>query len=792
MMRFRLLLCSLVLCCTAVTRLHTQTETPTQTIRGFVRDKETGQFLAGAGIRIEALQRSAVSDENGAFILERVPVGRVHLRVERTGYQPYTPEDLLLLSAKVLFLEIELIPDARTLKTTEIRAAGNAFEPLNALSVVSTRSFTVDETERVAAAIADPGRVALSYPGVQKGEDDTENQIVVRGNAPIGILWRLEGIDIPNPNHFALIGASGGGLTVFSGQLLARSDFSTGGMPAEYGNALSGAFDMHFRKGNDEHREYRAKISLIGLDFATEGPIRKGQSSYLINYRYSTLGLLNQLGFNLVGERVSNAFQDLSFNLAFKNKDNRRIFTLFGIGGLSEEHYYPVEAPAERDPAIQNHWEDRVKPANMGAVGATWTFLPDPKSAFKAVAALIGSDIRRMSDTLDLSDGRFRYETQRYTDRRMALSATYRRQLSPRLSLKTGLIFQQVLFDFFKQTTPRSIEPGSSTAQALTTTRGEGNTQQAQQYAQLQWRLAERWTLLSGYHLLHLFANNSTAFDPRLSVQYQLSANQRLSAAVGSYSRTLPLMTYYTTDTLGQYVNKPLKLLQSRHYILAWHLYARNRLRLSAEAYWQQTRRVPVLSDPASTYWMLNFSDGFPDFPVESKGKGQNYGLDVAVEQRFTKGWFFMLNGSTFRSRFELPTGAVYSSRFDSRFSTSATTGKEFTLRKGRILQLGGRYLYSGGFRYTPYDPVRSAAAGRYIPLESEAYRGQMPAYRRLDLRFAWRFNRPHYSGLLSLDIQNALNQTNPRSIAYDPVNRSTYIVYGGELVPVLGFQVDF
>lgn len=769
---------------------HLNAQSPVQSIRGIVRDKPSQQPLQG--VRVSAGTAVTVSDANGAFSLENIPAGRVKITAEMLGYQPYTPEDVLLLSTRSLFLEIDMIPGDQALKETVVSASRNAFAPLNDLAVVSTRSFTVDETERVAAGVNDPGRVALSYPGVQKGEDETENQIVTRGNSPTGILWRLEGIDIPNPNHFALIGSSGGGLTVFSAQLLSRSDFSSGGMPAEYGNALSGAFDIHFRHGNDEYREHRAKISLLGIDLSTEGPIRSGRSSYLINYRYSTLGLLNKMGFHLVGERVSNDFQDLSYNLVFKSPDNKRIFTLFGMGGLSEEHYSPVKNPEARDISSPDHWEDRVKPANMATCGATWTFLPDDKSYLKLVVALIGSRIKREYDTLDLQDNRFRYETQAYTDRRIAASVTYSRKITPGLTLKTGAIANQVFFDFYKKAVPRSSQIDVNALRSNTFVQGQGNTQLLQQYAQVQWRFAPRFALNAGYHAILLTANRTYSLEPRASVQYHVNTRHRLSVACGWYSKTLPLMAYFVKDSTGNNINKNLELLKSRHFIAAWHWYARSDMRVSVEAYLQQLYDVPIETDPSSTYWMLNFSEGFPEFPVVSKGKGWNRGVDIALEKKFAQQWFFLVTGSTLSAKFRAGDGRWYHSRFDTRFSSSATVAKEFRLRRSDILQVGGRFLFSGGFRYTPYDPVQSAAAGYYVPLAGAVNEAQVPAYKRLDTRVAWRMIRKKFSGNLSLDIQNPLNATNAFRVGYDPVLQTTFTDYRGSLVPVLGFQADF
>lgn len=767
----------------------------TQTIRGIIRDKQTKQPLIGASISVlnTSPQIGNVTSENGAFELKNVPTGRVRLQVQFIGYQPFTSEDIILLSTKEQYLEIELQEGSIAADEVVVSASRNAFAPVNELSVVSTRSFTVDETERVAAGVNDPGRVALSYPGVHVGENDTENQIVVRGNSPIGILWRLEGIDIPNPNHFAIVGSSGGGLTVFSAQLLARSDFSTGGMSAEYGNALSGAFDMHFRFGNFEKRQYRNKIGILGLDFATEGPIKKGYSSYLVNYRYSTLGLLNKLGFNLVGERVTNDFQDLSFNLAFKSKNNKSVTTIFGIGGLSLEHYLPVDDPTKRNPTIFNHRDDQYKPSNVGATGFTWTYLPDTKSYFKVVMALMGSEQIRNNDTLNLQNVRYRYSTEEYKDTRLATSLTYNRKVSEKTTLKTGIIFNQIFFDFFKETKPLNSSSDINQRRIRTSVTGQGNTQTYQQYAQLHFEFTSKFSLNTGLHFMYLAANNTSSIEPRLSMQYQPTSSQRISFAYGLHSRILPMMAYYFKDTLGQLPNKNLKLLKAHHGVLAYHLFTQNKMRLSVESYVQRLFNVPVVPSLTDNYWMLNNSSGFPEFKVVSEGKGLNYGLDAALEKLFSNSYFFLINASLFESKFQPFNQKVYESRFSTRYSSAVTFGKEFNFKKGRILQIGGRYMYSGGFRYTPYDPVLSKEKGYYVALKDADFSMQVPAYQRLDTRIAYRFNARKVAGNLSLDVQNITNRINPTSVGYDNKTNTTYIQYRGSgFVPVLAFQFDF
>jgi hypothetical protein len=764
-----------------------------QSIYGQVLDKQTKTPLPGATIIVENSNPKLVSssDPDGNFVINQVPIGRQILTISYLGYLPLKTEAIILTSAKSSIVKIELISGAIDAKELVVSANKNAFEPLNELSVVSTRSFTSEETERMPAGVNDPGRVALSYPGVQRGPDDTENQIVVRGNSPIGILWRLEGIDMPNPNHFAVVGSSGGGVSVFSAQLLAKSDFSTGGFAAEYGNALSGAFDVQFRHGDMQKKEYRAKVGILGLDFATEGPIKKGSSSYLVNYRYSTLGLLGKMGFYLVGERVTNDFQDLSFNLVFKKK--KSVSTIFGIGGLSEEHYLPVANGPDRNPTRVNEWEDRIKPSNMGAVGYTYTYLPDSKTNIKVSVALVGSDQIRNSDTLDVQNVRFRYSTERYLDKRLVASVAYSKRLTNKLWVKTGLIANQIFFDFFKETKARFNQQDINQRSTNVSVKGDGNSQMLQQYVQASYKLTPKFSLNAGMHFLEFLPNKTGSVEPRVSMQYAPSSASKVSFAYGRHGRVLPMMTYFFADSLGNNINLNLKPIKSDHFIAAFHHYTQNRMRLSFEAYYQNIFNVPISADINSNYWLLNYSSDFPEFQVKSQGLGRNKGIDLALEKQFSNSYFFLATFSLIDSKFKANDGLWHNSRFNTRFSSSYTFGKEFPFKNGNILQIGGRYLFSGGFRYTPFDPVLSKEKGYYVADQTKENEGQVQSFKRLDTRIAYRFNGEKTSGNVSLDFQNATNRLNPTSIAYDSATNTTYTQYRGSgFIPVLTFQFDF
>ena len=774
LLSFLLLLC--------VSTIHGQTLT--QTVRGTVQDKDTRQPLESATVTVAGTNNRlfALTDSAGQFSIQNVPLGRLSFECSFVGYQPYTSEAIIVSAAKQPELTIELEESKAGREAVVVRAARNPKLPVNRYALVSGRSFTPEETQRFAAAANDPSRMALGFPGVQATRD-TRSDIVIRGNNPVGMQWRLEGIDIPNPNHFARKGSSGGGITIFSLSMLDQSDFLTGAMPAEYGDVLSGVFDMHFRKGNNQRPEYTLKAGMIGLDFSTEGPITKGRSSYLVNYRYSTLGLLNALGLNLVGERENNAFQDLSFNLAFSNKKNTSQWNLWGIGGLSKEDLDAVDDTAEwkqyDDYAI---YDFRTR---MGAIGAGHTLTLNTRSSIRSSLVLMGQHIRFLDDTLSKQRAPYRVNDERYNNNRLSFTTSFIHKFGAGANLKTGLFasligyaLEQHQYDYTLQQYRQLIN-------------GDGNTVLLQPYAQMSLKPGQRLTLNPGVHVMHLTLNGTTTVDPRLSAQYKLGAKTNLLLAYGLHSKTLPLGSYFFGAP--SYPNKDLDMMRSHHFIAGVDQLLGKGWRLRTEAYYQRLFQIPVVNDMARTYWILNELDGYAQDALVSKGKGTNKGVDLTLEKFFDKGLFMIAAFSLFEATFEPLNGKEYKSRFNSGTSGSWTGAKEWKLSANRVLQAGWKMVYNGGL---PLTPLAAGWSGSREPLldESRPYSERVPAYFRTDGRIALRKDKASRSWQLALDIQNILGLENTDGLSrrYDPVvNQWVYKKQSG-LVPLLSYQVDF
>lgn len=765
--------------------VQAQAQQTFQTIKGTVTDRDSRRPLPGATISITDQEQnfSVMSDSLGNFLLRNIPTGRTRVQISYTGYETFLSDYIILNAAKEFELLVELQEEKKRMEGVVIKTSRNPKQPVNRYTLVSGRSFSPEETQRYAASANDPSRMALGFPGVQATRD-ARSDIVIRGNNPVGMQWRLEGVDVINPNHFARKGSTGGGITILSLSMLDNSDFLTGAMAAEYGDVLSGAFDMHLRKGNNQKAEHSFKAGMIGLDFSTEGPFKKGSGSYLMNYRYSTLGLLNAIGLNLVGERENNSFQDLSFNLSFSNKKNTVQWNFWGICGYSKETVDEVEDTLDwkqyDDYAV---YDFRTK---MGATGIGNTTRVSDKSFFKSSLVLVAQEVSFVDDTLTRRKISSTVNDELYRNNRLSFASSYNHKFSPSANLKAGVYLTGIFYHFKKD----AMDYSSNLYRNFVN--GEGNTAMIQPYFQMSLKPGNRLTVNPGIHMLHLSFNKKTAIEPRLSFQYKIDARKNISLAYGLHSKILPLGSYFY-NAGGNYPNQNLEMMRAHHLILAYDQMLGNSWRLHAEAYYQKLFQIPVVNDMARTFWILNELDGYAKEPLVSKGKGTNKGVDVSAEKFFSKGLFMIISFSVFNSTFEPLNGKTYNSRFNSKTAGSWTGAKEWSLKRNRVFQLGWKMVYNGGIPLTPLSPVQSSTREPLLD-EARPYSERVSPYFRTDSRFALRKDKAGRSWQLALDVQNifGIKNTDGLSRKYDPsVNQWVYKQQSG-IVPVISYQVDF
>jgi hypothetical protein len=775
----------LLLSLLTVLNVHAQL---TQTIRGTVRDETLQKPIEGASVMIAGTKYGTITDAAGNFRLNKIPVGTATLVVSYVGYKENTAPNITVNAGKEIVLNIDMRERVHTNADVVVKANSKKNKPLNDMSVVSARAFTVEETQKYPAAVNDPLRMATNFAGVAS-VDDGMNQIVIRGNSPTGLLWRMEGVDIPNPNHFAAKGSSGGGISILSSQLLSNSDFVTGAFAADYGNALSGVFDLKLRKGNNEKRETTLQAGLLGVSVAMEGPFSKDyKGSYLVNYRYSTLSLLGKLGVN-IGSATATNFQDLSYNISLPS-NKAGTFSLIGFNGLSNQDY-----TAQRDSLKWESDDDRYDSkyiSNTLFNGVTHNINVGARGKLTSAVGYAYTKLAFNADYLKTVDTAVLGNKDNNVTKRITVNSTYDYRINSRHIIRTGATADFINFNYYEL----SRDHQSINEPLQENLNINSNTTLLQSFAEWQYRLTDNLTFNTGAHYMQLLYNNSKSIEPRFSAKWDINKKNTIAVGYGMHSMVQPQGIYAVqkeTDGKITLPNKDLGFTKAQHYVVSYnHVFGRS-LNFKAEAYYQQLYNVPVSPDDSNTISTLNLEDSYTNDVFVNKGKGRNYGLELSLEKYLSNRFYFMFNNSLYQSKYTAADGIERNTRFNGSYISNLVAGKEFVFAEGkRTLGINIKTVFAGGYRTTPIDVEQSQQLGYTVYKEEEAYSLQNPAYMRADIRVSMTWNKRHLTSTLSLDIQNLTGRQNVSDSYYDATKNKVITSYQTGMIPVLNYIVEF
>lgn len=759
----------------------------TQTIRGSVVDKVSKTPLPGATVVIIGSEPliGSTTDPDGNFKLSKVPVGSHNIRIKFIGYKDLTIPNLTVNSGKEVVLTIPIEEDIVLMEEIVVTPDIEKNKPMNEMSTVSARTFSVEETRKFAAAVNDPARAATSFAGVVM-TGDGNNTISIRGNSPFGLLWRMEGVDIPNPNHFANAGTSGGGISILSTQLLSNSDFMTGAFAAEYGNALAGVFDLNLRKGNNEKREYTIQAGFLGTDIALEGPFSKNyRGSYLINYRYSTLSILSKMGLD-IGDAVTN-FQDLSYNIYLPTERSGN-YSFFGFGGLSDQNQDAVQDSTEWTDEGQRYSSRYF--SNTGAAGLKHSITTGKNTYLQSALVISGNDQGFAEDRLDDSYvPQFNYK-QAFVNKKVTLSSVFNHKFDARHSMRSGMYLNKYYYNlnqrYLDDETDLIEEPINAKSTATT----------AQLFSQWNLRATEKLTINYGLHMLYLSNNGRTSLEPRASVKYDLTEQHSLSLGYGLHSQMQPVGVYEAqvqqSDGTFTKPNKDIDFNKAHHFVLGYDHSLNKYLRAKVETYYQHLYNIAVVNDPTSPVSTLVVEEGYLTDPLVNKGVGRNYGMEFTLEQFTRNNMYFLFTTSLYSSRYKALDDVWRNTRFNGKHAFTLTAGKDFILKKNRTFGVNLRAFYLGSFWTTPIDLEESRAEGHTVRIQSAAFTEQLPEYFRTDLRLSLKRNRAHSTSTISLDIQNATNHKNLAGQYFEPRSGQIKKWYQLPMLPVFTYRIEF
>lgn len=785
-----------------------------QNIKGRVIDSDSKLPLVGATVVVEdSIRQGAATDADGHFIIKNVPVGRHKLQISCAGYESITVPNIVVTSGKEVFLTLELTEISAELETIVVkstkRIGGN-----NEMTTVSSRTFDAGEAERYPGSRQDPARMASNFAGVQ-GTDDSRNDIVVRGNSPLGVLWRFEGIDIPNPSHFSVAGTTGGPLSILNNKVIGQSDFMTGAFPAEYGNALSGVFDIRMRNGNREKYEYTAQIGILGLELMSEGPINRAKgSTYIATYRYSTFAAFQTINFNLGTEAIPR-YQDASFKMHFPLQGNNSL-SIWGIGGLSSIDIVFSDDTVPTNDLYGLNDRDQYFRTNMGSAGFTYATFNKKNLSSKLTFAQSAQEIRSnhyyivwdsakaSEDRLQLQD-RYPVTGSRMYEGKTSLHWRLNKKFNARNNLRLGIMGDYFRVHYIDSARNEFVENWIRQLDA------RDQTFMVRAYAAHKFRMTQKITLNGGINLLYFHLNRQFSPEPRLGMTMKLSNKASWSLAYGLHSRTQPLYVHYYqfTDTLSPGAsgtfdthNKNIGLTKSHHLVSAFDYRINDVTRVKTEVFYQYLYQVPVEAWGGS-FSLINQGSGFARFfpgKLVNEGSGNNYGIELTLEKFFDKNYFFLGNVSLYNSTYKGQDGVERNTDFNGNFIVNGLFGYEKTIGKKQknSISTGMKITWAGGRRYSPVDSL--ATAGDPINVhfvEEERNSLQFPDYFRVDLKLGYKINGKRATHEFALDLLNITNHKNLLTIVYanDPDNPgSRRLTEQPQLafLPLLYYKVDF
>lgn len=756
----------------------------TQSIRGQVNDAMSGSPVSFATVVVLKSDTiiGTTTDIDGNFLLKNIPIGRHDIQFSFIGYEPKIIKEVVVSSAKEVYLDVVMRESVIALGEVVVRPSISKEEPINTMATVSARMLSVEEASRYAGGFDDPARLASAFAGVASNVGN--NGIVIRGNAPRMMQWKMEGIEIPNPNHFADLGTfGGGGLTALSSNLLANSDFFTGAFPAEYSNALSGVFDIFMRRGNPNEYSHSFQFGLIGIDASSEGPFKKGdKSSYLFNYRYSTLTLMQPL---LPSDAEGISYQDLSFKLNFPTA-KAGDFSFWGIGLIDRSGQ-----TAKNDSAEWRYMQDREEGSPrqfMGASGLSHLFYFNNTTSIKTTLAATSSGLdwkmKRMNENLVLLP----LSEIKNTNWNLVLNSVINRKISSTHTNRTGFTITGLGYDLTLRDAGNSGEP------PITILDEKGFSSLLSTYSSSSLQLNPRLTLNIGINGQIFTLNNNYTIEPRAGIKWFSSEKSSLSFAYGLHSRLERIHFYLTESTLtGVQENRNLDFSKSHHFVLAYDYRISDNMVIKFEPYYQALFNIPVI--PNSSFSFINLqNEWFFNDKLENIGKGRNYGIDLTLEKYLSKGYYYMFTASLYRSEYLGGDQIWRNTAFDRKFLFNILGGKEWEIGKNKqnVFGLNIRSSIQGGDTYTPINETASILSQSVIFDETRAFSLQNSPIFVFHFTASYRINKRKTTQETALKIINATAQNDFLGFRFNFQTQKIDKHLEAIIIPNLSYKITF
>jgi hypothetical protein len=764
--------------------LFLTTRAAPQSIQGIVLDKATEIALPGAVIDLpgQTPAKGAVTGSEGSFIIPKLAPGRYIVRIKYLGYDDETLPDVLVTTGKDAVLRILLEENKQSIQEVTI-SGSNKIKPVNRLAKVSAIALNPETVARYSGGRSNIARMAANYAGVG-ATDDYQNDLVVRGNSPTGLLWRLEGIPIPSPGHLSTYGNSGGSFNAVNPNLLGQSDFLTGAFPAEFGNTVAGVMDMNFRSGNKEKLAGSVQAGAwSGAEAELEGPILKKQNgSFLIGYRYSFVDLLHSLGARVGGKYVPQ-YQDLNWKVDFGK--GRSHWEWFGLTGQS--HIYVSGRDVDPNNLFHSPTQDSELGGGLLITGLRQQTILDSFSFIRTILAYTGNRLSDRGWNLTEPTGKTQWLDQSNLENSVRGSAIWQRRQSTRLTLRAGLQVQASGINTHLYTRTDSTD-------YVTVRQYNGTLWLGETFAQMQYKVKKRYSINAGLHSQYSPLLKRATLEPRAALKFKLQDDHDLTLAYGYHTQTPSAEALFYQTPGDPASNQRLDFLRSHQLVLAWTKKWKSEWHFRMETYFQLLDHVPV-HQASDGFSLLNLGSSFDSGDLShlvSSGTGRNYGLEITLNKVYRNGFYGLVTASVFSSQYRGSDGIWRNTAFNCKYILNCLAGKEFPLSKHLTFSADSKVAASGGRWYSPINLPASIAAGDEVHDFTQPFALQYPGFFRWDLKFGMRFDASRLTHHLYLDFTNLTNRKNVYAYSYFRGTTQISTQYQLGITPDFIYRLEF
>ena len=720
-------------------------------LSGKVTDAKTGEPLIGATIIFEGTTIGASSNANGSYLIENIPTGTYNLKASYIGYQVLIKYNIVIRSEGNVDINFQLEEDLSELG--EVVVTPNPFQKLNT-TPLSIQRLSQEEIASYPGGNNDIARVVQTLPGVGGSIGGFRNDVIIRGGAPNENVYYLDGIEIPNINHFATQGSAGGPVSLLNVSFFEGVTLSASAFGAEYDNVLSGVLQFDQRTGNNRSLTNNIRISSSEAAYTVEGPLFKGSSkesntTFIASVRRSYLQLL----FDAIGLPILPDYWDYQYKFNHSVDQYNDIY-ITGIGSIDDFQVNELDEFDAEQKAIQD--QVPIIEQRTNTIGLGWTRRFKDKSGVLRTTLstnVLNNRFQQFEDNVNQTgllfendsrelETRFRTKLNRFigdwtTSYGLVLiNADYSNETSDIINnrnFNSGLNFFR--YGVFAQASSKIANNRLGVSFGI---RADGNS----------------------------FTNSGNemyrTISPRAAVSYSLNQKETwtLNASIGRYYKILPYTTLGFQDLNGAFINRDGEYIRSDHLVTGIEYLINEKSRVSLEGFFKYYSNYPVSIDDQVS--VANKGGGFEVLgsePIVSNGEGRTYGAELLFQQKFNGKFYAIAALTLYHSEFTNANERFIPAVWDNGVLVSLLGGYKF----GKNWELSGRWRYLGS---TPFAPVNEQATLDNYPAVirdfSRLGEVRLDPFSQVDIRIDKKWSFSSFSFDLFLDIQNVLAQTQP------------------------------